>query len=107
MARVGDTRCMAYEEITTGTHNGHTYRVGDRACITGIGTANAVHRHGYVKRFTKSQMIVEVHTRRNGKTVDTHEVRYWTDRGYGRQVGADEWGGSDVNPHCVRPRKDS
>jgi hypothetical protein len=94
---------MATPQITSAVHDGHTYSVGDRVCVTGIGTAAPTHRHGYVKRFTKSQMVVEVHIRRNGQTIDTVEYKYWTDRAYGREVGAFEWGGSDPHPTCARP----
>ena len=94
---------MAREEITRGVVGGDEYEVGQRVCIKGHGTANLVHIHGRVDRFTKTMMIVKYTIRQRysgGVREIPGERRYRTGPGFGREVGGHEYGGSSVSHHC-------
>lgn len=92
---------MAKTEITSGVIGQDTYEVGQRVCIVGRGTANLIHIHGKVQRFTATMMVVEYHVKR-GSGVVPGERRYRLGRGGGREVGASDYGGSYVAAHCQR-----
>lgn len=94
------------QEIDRGVVGGTEFTVGQRVCIVGEGSANLVHAHGTVERFTKTQMIV-TYTWRHGQRSGSGERRYRTGPGFGREVGAYEYGGTVVSPTCRRPIKKS
>jgi hypothetical protein len=67
----------------------------DKACITGRGTAQPVHRHGRVIRTTAKMIVVGYDYR--GRPI---ERRYW--KASLREVGASEYGGTYVSASCAR-----
>lgn len=95
---------MPKQEIETAVVGGERYTIGQRVCIVGRGTANVVHRHGTVARFTPTMMIVEYPFPRLAKEPQIITRRYRTGRGSGREVGTHEYGGSSVAPRCQRPK---
>lgn len=70
--------------------------VNQKVCVVGFGTANIVHEHHTVTRFTATLIIVQRIV--GGRTAERRFRR--TD---GRSPGGDGYGGTEVYPACRRP----
>lgn len=92
---------MPKQEIESAIVGRDEFTVGQAVCIVGRGTSNLVHRHGTVKRFTATMMIVEYPVRRGGDRI-LLQRRYRTGLGGGRETGGDPYDGSYVAARCQR-----